>query len=150
MSDFIVNIQSYYGWWLLALIFIAAEVLLPGYFMLWIGVAAGAMGLILMFIPLEFLWQGMLFGALSFLSCAIYWKFIRPFAEAGDDKQVLNRRGDHLVGQRFELVEAIVNGRGKARVADGVWLVEGPDLPAGTEIEVASVEGTLLKVKAII
>jgi len=149
MSDFLTHLQGSYGWWMLALAFIALEVMLPGYFMLWIGVAAGAMGLVLLCIPtLDFLWQAILFSALAFLSCVGYWKWIRPFAESGDDKQVLNRRGETFIGQRYELVEAIVNGRGKARVADGVWMVEGPDLPVGTEIEVVGVDGALLKVKA--
>jgi membrane protein implicated in regulation of membrane protease activity len=53
-----------------------------------------------------------------------------------------------MIGQRFVLVEAIVNGRGKARVGDGQWLVTGPDLPAGSDVEVVGVDGALLKVRA--
>jgi membrane protein implicated in regulation of membrane protease activity len=33
-------------------------------------------------------------------------------------------------------------------VGDGQWLVEGPDLPSGTTVEVIGVEGTALKVRA--
>jgi membrane protein implicated in regulation of membrane protease activity len=51
------------------------------------------------------------------------------------------------VGQRLVLVEPITNGRGKARVGDGAWMVAGPDLPAGTEVEVVSVSGSLLQVR---
>jgi len=54
-----------------------------------------------------------------------------------------------MIGQRYVLVEAIVNGRGKARVGDGQWLVAGPDLPVGTEVEVVGVDGSLLKVRAV-
>jgi membrane protein implicated in regulation of membrane protease activity len=53
-----------------------------------------------------------------------------------------------LIGQRYELIEPIVNGRGKARVGDGQWLVSGPDLPLGTTVEVVAVEGTTLQVRA--
>jgi len=61
---------------------------------------------------------------------------------------LLNRRGARMIGQRYVLETAIVNGRGKARVGDGQWLVEGPDLPSGTTVEVIGVEGTALKVRA--
>jgi inner membrane protein len=54
-----------------------------------------------------------------------------------------------MIGQRYVLIEAIVNGRGKARVGDGQWLVAGPDLPVGAEVEVISVDGALLKVRAV-
>ena len=66
---------------------------------------------------------------------------------AGDER--LNRRGEQLIGRRYELIEAIVNGRGKARVGDGQWLVSGPDLPVGSTVEVIAVEGTTLKVKPV-
>ncbi|NUO72762.1 MAG: NfeD family protein, partial [Frateuria sp.] len=59
----------------------------------------------------------------------------------------LNRRGEQMIGQRFVLIEAIVNGRGKARVGDGEWLVAGPELPLGATVEVVGVDGNTLKVR---
>ncbi|GAA0718587.1 NfeD family protein [Dokdonella soli] len=143
------NLVDNYGWWLLALVLIAAEMIAPGYFMLWIGIAAGIMGLIALVAPaMPAIVQAILFGVLAIASCALYWKFIRPLAEQRDDQPLLNRRGEKLVGQRFVLVEPIVNGRGKVKVGDGSWLAEGPDLPAGSEVEVVAVDGTTLRVKA--
>jgi len=40
----------------------------------------------------------------------------------------------------------IVDGRGRVRVDDTVWLVEGPDLPAGARVQVTGVANTLLRV----
>jgi membrane protein implicated in regulation of membrane protease activity len=143
------NLVDNYGWWLLALVLIAAEMVLPGYFMLWIGIAAGAMGVITLLAPaLSAIAQATLFGLLALAACAAYWKFIRPLAEQRDDQPLLNRRGEKLVGQRFVVIEPIVNGRGKVRVGDGAWLAEGPDLVAGSEVEVVAVSGTTLRVKA--
>jgi membrane protein implicated in regulation of membrane protease activity len=45
------------------------------------------------------------------------------------------------------LIEPIVNGRGKARVGDGEWLVNGPDLPLGATVLVVGVEGNTLQVQ---
>ncbi|WP_183422836.1 NfeD family protein [Luteibacter sp. Sphag1AF] len=146
MSDMALH----YLWWIVALLLIGGEVLLPGYFMLWIGFASAAMGVVLLFIPgLGPVAQALVFALFSFVSCFAYWKYIRPRVDSipvGNER--LNRRGEQLIGQRYELIEPIVNGRGKARVGDGMWLVSGPDLPVGTMVEVTGVDGTTLKVRA--
>lgn len=139
----------HYGWWLLALVLVGAELLMPGFFLLWIGIAAAAMGLILTFAPpLSLLSEAILFAALSLISCFVYWKFIRHAVEAPSEQPLLNRRAAQHVGRRYVLESAIVNGQGKARVGDSHWLVEGPDLPAGATVEVIGVDGTTLKVRA--
>ncbi|HET9835263.1 MAG TPA: NfeD family protein [Rhodanobacteraceae bacterium] len=147
-----MNFPLHYLWWVLALLLIAGEVLLPGYFMLWIGIAAAAMGVIVLVLPaLGVLPQAIGFVVLAFISCILYWRFVRPRLErdAAADSVLLNRRGARMIGQRYVLETAIVNGRGKARVGDGQWLVEGPDLPSGATVEVIGIEGTTLKVRAV-
>jgi membrane protein implicated in regulation of membrane protease activity len=144
------ELSTHYLWWILALLLIAGEVMAPGYFLLWIGLAAAAMGVVLWAVPtLGLLAQALWFALLAFAFCFAYARWLRPRVErraAGADRQ--NRRGEQMVGQRFELIEPIVNGRGKARVGDGQWLVSGPDLPLGTTVEVVAVEGTTLQVRA--
>lgn len=141
----------HYWWWILALALIAIEVMLPGYFMLWIGIAAGVTGLLVLLLPgLSLISQSLVFAVLAFVSCAAYWYLLRPRLmrnEPGDAR--LNRRGEQKIGQRYVLVEAIVNGRGKAQVGDGQWLVSGPDLPVGSMVEVVGVDGTTLLVRAV-
>ncbi len=141
----------HYLWWIVALLLIGGEVILPGYFMLWIGIAAAAMGVVLLLLPdLGALAQAIVFALFAFVSCFVYWKVVRPRLEripAGNER--LNRRGEQLIGQRFPLCEAIVNGRGKAKVGDGMWLVNGPDLPLGATVEVVGIDGTTLRVKAV-
>src|SRR5664279_5955416 len=117
MSVLMENLIDNYGWWLLALVLIGAEMIAPGYFMLWIGLAAGIMGAITLIAPsLPAIAQALVFAALAIATCAIYWRLIRPLAAHRDDQPLLNRRGDKLVGQRVVVVEPIVNGRGKVRV----------------------------------
>lgn len=145
----LTNLATHYGWWLLALLLIGAEILAPGFFMLWIGVAAAVMGIVMLVLPdMSFPWQVVLFVVLSLASCLLYWKFIRHARHARTDQPLLNRRAEQYVGRRYVLDSAIVNGHGKARVGDSLWLVEGPELPAGSAIEVVSVDGSTLKVRA--
>lgn len=144
------SVLAHYLWWLVALLLIAGELLVPGYFLLWIGLAAAAMGVLLWFLPgLGLLAQALLFALMAVLACVAYARWLRPTLERrtpGSEK--LNRRGEQMIGQRYVLVEPIVNGRGKARVGDGQWLVSGPDLPAGSMVQVLSVDGTTLQVRA--
>ncbi|WIG54263.1 MAG: Putative activity regulator of membrane protease YbbK [Rhodanobacteraceae bacterium] len=147
------GVPLHYWWWVLALVLIAGEVLAPGFFLLWIGIAAAVMGIVTWVAPgLGAIAQAVLFVILAFASCLSYWRFIRARLARGDDPvaATLSRRGEQMVGQRYVLIEAIVNGRGKARVGDGQWLVAGPDLPAGAEVEVVGVDGALLKVRAAV
>ena len=144
------HIALHYLWWILALVLIAVEVAAPGYFMLWIGIAAALMGALLWLAPgLPVLAQAVAFAVLTFASCAVYGFWLRPrLRRRVPAAERLNRRAEQMVGQRYVLVEAIVNGRGKAQVGDGQWLVSGPDLPAGSAVEVVGVEGTTLQVRA--
>ncbi|MDR3388029.1 MAG: NfeD family protein [Rudaea sp.] len=142
---------AHYGWWLLALVLLGVEIMVPGFFMLWIGIAAAVMGLLLLALPeLSFLTQAAVFVLLALVSCYCYWRFVRRIADGPSDQPLLNRRAEQYIGRRFVLEGPIVNGQGKARVGDSLWLVEGPELPAGSTIEVIAVDGTTLKVKVAV
>ena len=141
------NLLASYGWWLLALLLIAAELVAPGYFLLWIGLAAAIMGMVMLVFPgLSFLAQAILFALLAVGVCFVYWKYIRPAAELRDDQPLLNRKGDRMIGRRVLVVDAITNGRGKVKVGDSVWMVEGSDCPVDTAVRVIAVNGTTLQV----
>lgn len=151
MIQFIATLPGHFVWWSLALLLAAAEVLMPGYFLLWIGLGAAATGFVVLAFPqLGVLAQAAAFTALAFLSCAAYWHWVRPRLQRGEHADAtLNRRGASLVGRRLVLSEAIREGRGRARVDDSFWLATGPDLPAGSEVEVVSAEGVLLSVRPV-
>ncbi|HTI95604.1 MAG TPA: NfeD family protein [Rudaea sp.] len=143
------NLTLHYGWWLLALVLIGAELMAPGFFMLWIGMAAAALGVVLIFVPqMSFGMQAVVFAVFAVISCYVYWRFVRHAMSEVSDQPRLNRRAEQYIGRRFVLETAIVNGQGKARVGDSLWLAEGPDLPAGSPVEVVGVDGSTLKVKA--
>jgi len=63
------------------------------------------------------------------------------------DQPNLNRPAAQLVGRVLIVAEAIEGGRGKVRVGDTLWPVEGPDTPAATEVRVTAAKGTVLVVE---
>ncbi len=135
-----------FTWAALAFVLIAAETLVPGAFLLWLGFAAAAVFLIVLLAPgISVLVQVVLFIALSFLSVAVYRTWFRGRARASD-QPALNRRAEQLVGHVAVLAAPIVDGEGRVQIADAFWNVEGPDLPAGARVRVIAVRGMTLQV----
>jgi inner membrane protein len=62
-------------------------------------------------------------------------------------RQGLNRRAEQLVGTVATLDQAIEGGRGRVKIDDAFWTVEGADLPLGTRVRVIAVNGMTLKVQ---
>lgn len=135
------------GWGALALVLFAAEALAPGAFMLWIGIGAAAVFvLVTVFADIPLLWQVVAFVLLSVVSIQCYRQWGRKRARE-TDAPLLNRRAEQLVGRVVALDQPIVAGIGRAKVDDAFWVVAGPDLPAGTPVRVVAVDGMTLKVQ---
>jgi inner membrane protein len=136
------------GWGALALLLMAAETLAPGAFLLWMGFAAAAVFLVALFAPgLTLLTQVALFVVLSFLSVLVYQKFFRKRARQSD-QPLLNRRAQQHIGRVLPLEQGIVDGRGRIKIGDAFWVVEGPDLATGTHVRIVGTDGVNLHVEA--
>jgi inner membrane protein len=138
--------QSPWFWWGMALGLFALEALLPGTFMLWLGFAAAGTAVVVLLGPLSLPAQWMLFAVLALISVALGWRYKSRHGETASDQPLLNRRRAQLVGQVFALETAIVDNRGRLKVGDAFWTVEGPDLPAGLRVRVVAVDGMTLRV----
>src|SRR5690606_13974490 len=137
------------AWAAIALLLFAAVAMAPGAFMLWMGFAAAAVFLVVLFVPgIPVLAQVAAFVALSFVSIQVYRKWIRDRGrERQSDHPTLNRRALQHVGRVVPLERAIVAGRGRVKIGDAFWEVTGPDLPAGTPVKVVGTEGMTLVVE---
>lgn len=139
---------EFWHWWIAAILFLVIETFAPGAVFLWLGVAAGVVGLVLLiFSGLGWEYQFLIF-AVSTVGSAVGWRAYVRRHPTETDKPTLNRRGEQYVGRTFTLQDAIVNGQGKITVDDSTWKIEGDDLPAGTKIQVTGVDGTVLKVES--
>jgi membrane protein implicated in regulation of membrane protease activity len=134
-------------WACLAAGLVAAEVLAPGVFLLWLGVAAGAvLALVLLFPSLPLLWQAVAFVAFSLALIPAYRHFLGRNDHASD-QPLLNKKGAQLVGQLVVLESAIENGRGRVKIGDAFWVATGPELPAGTRVRIVAVDSMNLIVE---
>ena len=139
---------SFWDWLAFGTVLLILEVFGAGGYLLWIGLAAAAVGLLTYLLPdLPWAWQFFAFALLSLLTAVFWWRRQRSAAKPSDVPG-LNRRGSEFLGRTFVLHEAIVGGRGKIKAGDTLWLVTGPELPAGREVRVIGQDGVLLKVEA--
>ncbi len=147
MMAYLTDLQ-FWHWWILAALLAGIEAILPGMFFIWFGLAAGLVGVVALVVHgMSWQWEAVLFVVLAVASIAIAKVYLRRNPTETDDP-ALNRRGERLVGRRFNLETAIVNGRGSVKVDDGVWRASGPDLPAGRAVKVVGVDGSVLRVEA--
>ncbi|MBB4130563.1 MULTISPECIES: NfeD family protein [unclassified Xanthomonas] len=136
-------------WAVLALVLIAAETLVPGAFLLWMGIAAAAVCVLVLALPgMTLLLQIVAFVLLSFLSVQGYRSWFRGKGRQSD-RPLLNRRAEQLIGRCVVLDQPIHAGRGRAKVDDAFWVVSGPDLPAGAPVRIVGVDGMTLQVQAV-
>jgi len=134
-------------WAAVALLLIAAETLAPGAFLLWMGFAAAVVFVVALLVPgIPVLAQVAAFVVLSFVSIQVYRRWFRKAARQSD-RPLLNRRAEQNIGLVAPLDQAIAGGRGRIKLGDAFWVVEGPDLPAGTPVRVVAVDGMVLKVQ---
>ena len=138
---------AFWHWWILAVLLTIIEMVAPGFFCIWLAGAAALTGLIVLaFSGLGWEAQIVIFAILAMLSLVAWHRIGRRLVKSGGET-TLSRRGEQLIGRTVVLTEAIVNGRGAARVNDSIWRVEGTDSPAGSNVTIVGVEGTILRVE---
>jgi membrane protein implicated in regulation of membrane protease activity len=140
-----------WSWWVLGLVLLGAELLVPGVFLVWIGLAALVVGVVSLALWEETFWhwqvQMLLFAALAVVAALLGKRYVYNNGHVTDEP-FLNQRSAGLVGRTTILGEPIVEGRGRIRLDDTYWSVIGPDLPAGARVRVASSDGRQLTVEA--
>ena len=139
------------GWaWLAGgLALLLMELAVPGVFLFWVGLAAAAVGAIVLFGLDAMGWQSQafVFAALSVLFVVIGQRLARRRGGDADAAEPFNRPGRHMVGRAGALAEPIDGGIGRMRLGETVWRVEGPDLPAGARVRVVAADGGTLRVE---
>ncbi|MDF8333190.1 NfeD family protein [Novosphingobium cyanobacteriorum] len=141
-----VLLESPWAWVALGVVLAIAELLVPGYFLIWIAAAALLTGLAGLALPLPFAVLALLFVAMAGVAVLAgrRWYARNPGVDADP---ALNDRGGQLVGQGAVVACAISGGSGRVRHGDTEWLARGPDLPAGARVRVVGHEGTVLVVE---
>ena len=141
-----------WNWMALGMVLLVLEILVPGVFLLWIGIAALIVGAASLALWKTGFWiweiQVVVFLALSrglrLCRQAASWARRRPRATS----RCSTDAREQLIGRTATLKEPISEGHGRIQLGDTLWRVSGPDLPVGAQVRVVSVQDAELVVKA--
>ncbi|UTD27668.1 hypothetical protein DB459_12855 [Bradyrhizobium sp. WD16] len=136
-----------WGWLIAGLVLMGLEMLAPGVFLFWLGLASFLVGLLSFLVAWSWQWQLVGFAVFALAAVPLWRRLGRPRQDA-TDQPYLNRRADALVGRVFTLERPIIDGAGIVRIDDTVWRVSGPDAPAGSRVRIVAADGASLKVEA--
>ena len=138
------------GWlWLIGgVVLLIAEVIAPGFSLIFIGAAAIATGLLAMLLGVGVVLQLGLFALLAFLAARVGGR--RFYASRYDYSAdpLLNDRGARLLGRVVVVVQPVDANGGRVRVGDGEWTARGGPAAIGERVRIVDVDGTCLKVEA--
>jgi len=95
-------------------------------------------------------WQAQIVAfAILALVFAVLGRRINARFGSSSENQTLNERGKQYIGQKYILHEDLINGQGRVKIGDSMWLVRGPEgLSAGATVKVTGADGTILIVEA--
>lgn len=150
MTDLLVVLLSGigpYGWFVLGAVLLTAETLLPGVSLIWFGLAATAVGLLELAMPIA--WETQVVAFLGFAAMAVLIGRLVGARRTGDDADRVNRGAATLIGRELVLCEPIVAGAGRAAWGDTVWRVRGPECPAGARVRVTGADAATLLVEPV-
>lgn len=140
-------------WFVVGLLLLIGEVMLPGAFLVWFGLSALTIGTLTLTGFADVAWwpwqvQLVAFGVLSGVLAMVGRKLFPNDRNASGEQEINDPLG-RLLGSEATLDDPIENGVGRVKLGDTIWRLKGPDLPAGTRVKVTGSDGGALVVEAI-
>jgi inner membrane protein len=146
--DILNGANAVWVWLIGGGVLLSLEILAPGVFLLWLGLAAIAVGAALTVLHLDAGLQMALFAVLSVV-LGVFARMILRYGVSVTDRATLNKPGNRFKGQIVEVAEPIVSGRGKVKIGDTLWIAEGPDAAAGARVRVTGSRGTVVVTEGV-
>lgn len=141
-------VEAHWIWLALALILATAEMLIAGFFLMWMALAAAIVGLLTWVLPLPMPVQITVFAVLSFVLVLIGRRYVRLHPSQSIDP-LLNDRVGQLVGETVRVSQAIEGGVGRVLHGDSVWPAHGADAAVGVHLRVIGYDGMTLLVERL-
>lgn len=136
------------GWlWLIGgVVLLIAEIIAPGFFLLFIGAAAMATGVFTILFDLGAAPQLALFALYAVIALMVGRK-VYANRDVNSSDPLLNDRSARLVGKVVMVVNAVDDHDGRVRVGDSEWSARGGPAAAGERVRVTGVDGNCLLVE---
>ena len=142
----------WYHWAILGVLLILSELVIPTLVLIWFGIGALVLALLLAVAPdMGLITQLLIWCIVSVASTLIWFKVFKPMR----DKTLSGRSSAEAIGEVGLLVndvEQFRNGKVKFQspiVGSDTWeCISDESIKAGTRVKVVSIEGSILKIKS--
>jgi inner membrane protein len=136
------------GWlWLIGgVVLLIAEIIAPGFFLLFIGAAAMATGVFTIMFDLGLAPQLALFALYAVIALMVGRK-VYANRDVNSADPLLNDRSARLIGKVVTVVTPVDDHEGRVRVGDSEWSARGGPAAAGDHVRITGVEGNCLLVE---
>jgi membrane protein implicated in regulation of membrane protease activity len=135
-----------WNWLVFGLLLMGLELMLPGVFLFWVGLAALLVGLLSVVIAPPWQLQLLMFAVFAAAAVPVWRRVARSNSGVSNSNPFLNKRSEAMIGRVFTLEKPIIDGAGTVRIDDTVWRVAGPDTPAGSRVRIVRADGASLTV----
>jgi membrane protein implicated in regulation of membrane protease activity len=145
MSGF--QIDPEWLWLIGGVVLLIAELIAPGFFLVFIGGAAIVTGIAALLLPLSVALQLVLFAVLAFLAVRIGGRRAYSMRYDYSADPFLNDRAKRMLGKVVVATQPIDSNGGRVRVGDSEWSARGGPAQPGERVRIVDVEGNCLKVE---
>ena len=142
------NMEPGWLWMIGGILLLIAEVIAPGFFLVFIGAAALATGAFTLLFGLGVPLQLILFIIYSALAVMIGKRWYGE-PHSGDERHAINEPAKRMIGRTVTVVTDVDDHGGRVRVGDGEWNARGGPAAAGERVTVTGVEGNCLMVEPV-
>jgi membrane protein implicated in regulation of membrane protease activity len=146
MMDWLNSLDPHWTWLAIGLLLAAAEMAVPGVFLIWMSGAALVTGLVTWLVPIGLPLQIVIFAVLAIVAVFTGKRYLRSNPIVPADP-LMNDRGGRLLGETVVVTYAIDGGTGRVKQGDSEWLAKGPDAEPGTRMRVTGHDGAVLMVE---
>lgn len=141
------NLEPGWLWAIGGILLLIAEVVAPGFFLIFVGIAAILTGLFTLLFDLGLAPQLVLFAVYATLAVMIGKRWYGE--PAIDERHAINDPAKRLIGRTVTVVTDVDDHAGRVRVGDGEWNARGGPAAAGERVTVTGVEGNCLMVEPV-
>lgn len=146
--NFLEGLDAGWLWLIGGVLLLIAEVIAPGFFLVFIGAAAMATGLFTVLFGLGVAPQLALFAVYAVIALMVGRKvYGNRHSESTDP--LLNDPSGRLVGKTVTVVSPVDEHGGRVRVGDGEWSARGGPAETGERVRIIGVDGNCLRVEAV-
>ena len=142
-----IDIDPEWLWLIGGVVLLIAELIAPGFFLVFIGGAAIATGFASLLLPLSVPLQLAIFAVLAFLAARVGGRHAYAMRYDYSPDPFLNDRAKRLLGRVVVATQPIDSNGGRVRVGDSEWSARGGPAAPGDRVRIVDIEGNCLTVE---